>query len=85
MHNRVLFRISPPDIPQVLEHCVHGVQGLHSPSRGIAKKRQKTLIILSMSVFNGLQLYEKKNGISCFQIVVIDLIYNQKILTKNII
>ena len=31
----------------------------------------------------GCSYMKKKNGISCFQIVVIDLIYNQKILTKN--
>ena len=37
MHNRVLLKMLPPDIPQVCEHCVQGVQGPHSPSRGLAK------------------------------------------------
>ena len=40
MHNRVLLKMLPPDIPQVCEHCVQRVQrvqGPHSPSRGLAK------------------------------------------------
>ena len=38
LHDRLLWRISPPDIPHVLEHVVHGLQTPHSPSIGPAKE-----------------------------------------------
>ena len=41
LHNLVLLRMLPPGIPQVCEHCVHGVQSPHSPSRGPANSRFK--------------------------------------------
>ena len=42
LHSLVLLKVVPPNIPHVCEHCVHGVQEPHSPSRGPAKRRNDT-------------------------------------------